>query len=176
MIFVHSSRKNFSWPATKGPWESTIFRISISYLTCGGVIPGLPWDEFLASQSVSSDRCSALLKKLATYYGRCHQGGFASDRYGVLVFSWVRRVDNEKHNLSYVKPSFPPSLFAFADSSISFPTSSPNSSLDMGVDKLHKALDWALRGSVPKNGPIDFASKNHFSLNSADGKGLVPKY
>ena len=33
-----------------------------------------------------------------------------------------------------------------------------------------------LRGSVPKNGPIDFASKNHFSLNSADGKGLVPKY
>ena len=34
----------------------------------------------------------------------------------------------------------------------------------------------ALRGSVPKNGPIDFASKNHFSLNSADGKGLVPKY
>ena len=24
-----------------------------------------------------------------------------------------------------------------------------------------------LRGSVPKNGPIDFASKNHFSLNSA---------
>ena len=27
-----------------------------------------------------------------------------------------------------------------------------------------------------KNGPIDFASKNHFSLNSADGKGLVPKY
>ena len=34
----------------------------------------------------------------------------------------------------------------------------------------------ALRGSVPKNGPIDCASKNHFSLNSADGKGLVPKY
>ena len=33
-----------------------------------------------------------------------------------------------------------------------------------------------LRGSVPKNGPIDFASKNHFSLNSADGKGLIPKY
>ena len=33
-----------------------------------------------------------------------------------------------------------------------------------------------LRGSVPKNGPIDFASKNHFSFNSADGKGLVPKY
>ena len=33
-----------------------------------------------------------------------------------------------------------------------------------------------LRGSVPKNGPIDFASQNHFSLNSADGKGLVPKY
>ena len=33
-----------------------------------------------------------------------------------------------------------------------------------------------LRGSVPKNGPIDCASKNHFSLNSADGKGLVPKY
>ena len=31
-----------------------------------------------------------------------------------------------------------------------------------------------LRGSVPKNGPIDCASKNHFSLNSADGKGLVP--
>ena len=33
-----------------------------------------------------------------------------------------------------------------------------------------------LRGSVPKNGPIDYASKNHFSLNSADGKGLIPKY
>ena len=33
-----------------------------------------------------------------------------------------------------------------------------------------------LRGSVPKNGPIDCASKNYFSLNSADGKGLVPKY
>ena len=33
----------------------------------------------------------------------------------------------------------------------------------------------SLRGSVPKNGPIDFASKNHFSLNSADGKGLGPK-
>ena len=33
-----------------------------------------------------------------------------------------------------------------------------------------------LRGSVPKNGPIDFASKNHFPLNSADGKSLVPKY
>ena len=33
-----------------------------------------------------------------------------------------------------------------------------------------------LRGSVPKNGPIDCASKNHFSLNSADGKGLVSKY
>ena len=33
-----------------------------------------------------------------------------------------------------------------------------------------------LRGSVPKNGPIDFASKNHFSLNSADGKSLIPKY
>ena len=33
-----------------------------------------------------------------------------------------------------------------------------------------------LRGSVPKNGPIDFASKNHFYLNSAEGKGLVPKY
>ena len=33
-----------------------------------------------------------------------------------------------------------------------------------------------LRGSVPNNGPIDFASKNHFSLNSADGKCLVPKY
>ena len=28
-----------------------------------------------------------------------------------------------------------------------------------------------LRGSVPKNGPIDFASKNHFSLNSAEGFG-----
>ena len=37
-------------------------------------------------------------------------------------------------------------------------------------------LPLLLRGSVPKNGPIDFASKNHFSLNSADGKGLVPKY
>ena len=34
----------------------------------------------------------------------------------------------------------------------------------------------ALRGSVPKNGPIDFASKNHFSFNSADGKGLISKY
>ena len=33
-----------------------------------------------------------------------------------------------------------------------------------------------LRGSVPKNGLIDFASKHHFSLNSADRKGLVPKY
>ena len=33
-----------------------------------------------------------------------------------------------------------------------------------------------LRGSVAKNGPIDFASRNHFPLNSADGKGLVPKY
>ena len=33
-----------------------------------------------------------------------------------------------------------------------------------------------LRGSVPKNGPIDFVSNNHFSVNSADGKGLVPKY
>ena len=39
-----------------------------------------------------------------------------------------------------------------------------------------KRLKRDLRGSVPKNGPIDFASKNHFSLNSADGKGLVPKY
>ena len=37
-------------------------------------------------------------------------------------------------------------------------------------------LPLLLRGSVPKNGPIDFASKNNFSLNSADGKGLVPKY
>ena len=33
-----------------------------------------------------------------------------------------------------------------------------------------------LRGSVPKNSPIDCGSKNNFSLNSADGKGLVPKY
>ena len=42
---------------------------------------------------------------------------------------------------------------------------------------LHKQVrNSRLRGSVPKNGPIDFASKNHFSLNSADGKGLVPKY
>ena len=32
-----------------------------------------------------------------------------------------------------------------------------------------------LRDSVPKNGPIDFTSKNHFSLKSAGGKGLVPK-
>ena len=32
-----------------------------------------------------------------------------------------------------------------------------------------------LRGSVPKSGPIDFASKNHFPLNSADHMGLVPK-
>ena len=35
---------------------------------------------------------------------------------------------------------------------------------------------YSLRGSVPKNGPIDFASKNHFSLKSADREGLVPKY
>ena len=27
-----------------------------------------------------------------------------------------------------------------------------------------------------KNGPLDFASKNHFSLKSADREGLVPKY
>ena len=39
-----------------------------------------------------------------------------------------------------------------------------------------KQIYYSLRGSVPKNGPIDCASKNHFSLNSADGKGLVPKY
>ena len=32
------------------------------------------------------------------------------------------------------------------------------------------------RRVVPKDGPIDFASKNQFSLNSADGKDLVPKY
>ena len=43
------------------------------------------------------------------------------------------------------------------------------------VGKRYLNLD-VLRGSVPKNGPIDFASKNHFSLNSADGKGLIPKY
>ena len=35
--------------------------------------------------------------------------------------------------------------------------------------------DPILRGSVPKSGPIDFASKNHFPLNSADYTGLVPK-
>ena len=47
------------------------------------------------------------------------------------------------------------------------------------VNKLNQILQMAhklLRGSVTKNGPIDFASKNHFSLNSADGKVLVPKY
>ena len=33
----------------------------------------------------------------------------------------------------------------------------------------------SLRGSVPKSGPIDFVSKNHFPLNSADYMGLVPK-
>ena len=43
-------------------------------------------------------------------------------------------------------------------------------------DKSEAIKVQALRGSVPKNGPIDFASKNHFSLNSADGKGLIPKY
>ena len=37
-----------------------------------------------------------------------NQGGFAIDRYGLLIFSWVCRVDNEKHNLSYVKPAFSP--------------------------------------------------------------------
>ena len=41
---------------------------------------------------------------------------------------------------------------------------------------MNSVADACLRGSVPKNGPIHFASKNHFSLNSADGKGLVPKY
>ena len=42
------------------------------------------------------------------------------------------------------------------------------------INTVHKTVG-KLRGSVPKNGPIDFASKNHFSLNSADGKGLIPK-
>ena len=50
----------------------------------------------------------------------------------------------------------------------------PLTNLEIIVN-FNKMLE-TLRGSVPKNGPIDFASKNHFSLNSADGKGLVPKY
>ena len=46
----------------------------------------------------------------------------------------------------------------------------------MVAEMIYDCKIYKLRGSVPKNGPIDFASKNHFSLNSADGKGLVPKY
>ena len=37
------------------------------------------------------------------------------------------------------------------------------------LSKISLKIAQLLRGSVPKNGPIDCASTNHFSLNSADG-------
>ena len=56
----------------------------------------------------------------------------------------------------------------------SFASFVPSDGKSLKIVKYLTGID--LRGSVPKNGPVNFASKNRFYFNSADGKGLVPKY
>ena len=46
--------------------------------------------------------------QLMLHHNLCHQGGFGNNRYGLLIFSWARKVGNEKDDLSFVKPAFSP--------------------------------------------------------------------
>lgn len=129
--------------------------MNISYLTCGGIIPRLPRGEFLAS----CVWCSALLKKREPYYNLCHQGRVETDRSSQLILSVSRRGGNEKHALPLLcEASYFPSLFDFATSSISFPVSSPNSALDMGVEKLHSALNFESRSGLYSSRRLRFSS------------------
>ena len=77
---------------------------------------------------------------------------------GELIVSWACRVDNEKHNLSYVKPAFSPPPVRLRHFINFFPRSSPNSSVDMGVDKLYRALNWALRSGLNSSRRLRFSS------------------
>ena len=140
--------------------------MKISYLTCGGINLRLSRSEFLAS----CVQCFALLKTLEPYYNLCHQGRVETDRSSLLILSVSRRGGNEKHALPLLcEASYFPSLFDFATSSISFPTSSPNSALDMGLEKLHSALNFELRSGLYSSRCLRFSSisgQNHYqSMN-----------